>query len=842
LYNLLVYNNILGIRTAKDENILKINGMGNIFYKTTQKNADININGSMDITSINVKSLDINKLNINNSELVVNFNAEFLCGKKGPENGEIVSTKDKQELWNKSFGNDLILNYNRIVNLSDPIYDTDAVTKRYVDRYLSGLKIGRSVKCASIENVDCDYEKRSMKLYLRTVENFNSEELTNLFDGYSLKMHDRCILFNQLDETQNGIYYVTADGLDGTRKTLERVEDFCKRQTAEELKSYYVFVENGIKYGNNGYVYEYQEDFTWDETGIKFNIFSKTENYGTGNGIKKVRNNFALNISDEFTFNNGQLELKKGLIGNEYLKNNHINLTGEGGIELDKSVIKLGDNVKIGIKIDKKQFHFGKNGELKISSSMKSEKISNEELNINKNVSAMGFQNVYQIFPPNKFEVNMQYSEDFFEKEKDKIVQYFICCLNSEGKETNYKSSDEIYFSDDVKSIFVNLDWENVSGNDGYILYRRINSAYYSVKLTSVETSLLDILVPRNFTKIDWKPCSEPENINKTVLVVNKFSTLGANYITGGALGIGTVNPRSALHISSNNVNSNGSALTIESDERDKEIMHLIKKGISSGGVRILGESMSGKSLIEMGKNVKLLTDNDGVVFLGRSDELFDINERLGSDEYTVQLTDGGLFSYGDILIGENRSYGTFNNKLGNNAAVLKTGCVSSSIANQVAFTWEGETLNAVPLYDGNMVTKKKVSVKNFTIQHPLDENRYLVHACLEGATADVFYRGYDIIQKGYEFVDILLPDFYSQLVKFGSSTIQLTPIGKPFFRLGGEVIAESMIRVYLDNIYDMDAKFNWEIKGERIGTAFDSEPLKKDVNVQGFGPYTYYL
>jgi len=80
-------------------------------------------------------------------------------------------------------------------------------------------------------------------------------------------------------------------------------------------------------------------------------------------------------------------------------------------------------------------------------------------------------------------------------------------------------------------------------------------------------------------------------------------------------------------------------------------------------------------------------------------------------------------------------------------------------------------------------------------------------------------------------------------LVQPGSSTLQLTVIGEPFFRLGGEIFeSKNMIRVYLDNTYNKVCRFNWEVKGERNNTAFDGEPLKKDVKVCGFGPYTYYL
>lgn len=844
-YDMIVNNNLLGVRTNKDEDILKINALGNVFYKTTEKKADITINGGISSNDLYVNNLEVGHITIkdNDALLVANLNAEFLCGKKAPINGDLVSTKDKQQFWNKSFGDDLIMNYNRIVNLQDPLYDMDAVTKRYVDKYLSGIRVSQSVKSASIINLEADYEKKEMKLHLRTSNHLESEELIKAFDGYQLKINDRCLILNQSDEKQNGVYVVISDGIVTRRVVFQRVLDFSNKKNSDELKSYYTFIENGVKYGNTGMVFEYTDDFDWEESPIRFNMFSKAESYGVGNGIKKTRNNFSLNIGDEFELDSGKLELKKGMIGNEFLKNRNINLIGDGGIEIDKSVINLGENVKIGLKIDRKQFHFGKNGELQISSGIKGDNVLPEELNISKNVSAMGFQNVYQLFPPSKFTVQMQYSEDFFEKEKDRVVQYYICSLNSEGLETNYKTSDEIYFTEEAKSVFASIDWDDVKGCDGYIIYRRINSAFSFVKLSKIEQSLLDILVPRNFTKIDWKACDEPDNLNKTVLVVNKFSTLGSNYITGGGLGIGTVKPKGALHIMSNEVNSEGIPLLIEMGEKDKEVIRMIKKGIAEGGVKIVGESMEGTSSVEFGRNIRLTTDAEGVVFLGRSDEVIDINERLGSDTFSVQTTDGGIYSAGDMMVAEGKSFGSFNNKLGNNAAIIKTGCISNSIANQVCFTWEGEELKAVPMYDGSMLTKKKVSVKNFTIQHPVEENKYLVHACLEGPTADVFYRGRGEIRIGTYFVDIELPDYFSKLIELNSSTVNLAPIGVPFFRLGGTVYeTQGILRVHLDKSYNEEVRFYWEVKATRKNTSFNVEPLKSDVRVQGFGPYTYYL
>ena len=833
-YDMSVYNNLLGIVGAKDEQLLKMNAFGDIFYKTQNRNAEINIGGNVHFEKdVCVKKLATEKLEVENAEIVANLNAEFLCGKKGPLNGDLVSTKDKQQLWNKSFGDELVMHYNRILDVGDPLYDMDAVNKRYVDRYLSGIKIGTPVSCASVENLDADYEKGEHLLHLRAPENLNSNLLQSAFDGYNLQVNERCLLLHQHMEWQNGVYLVVSDGVESGRVVLQRVGDFNEKKSVEQLRAYYIFVKNGQKYGNTGMVFEYLEDFVWNETPVRFNIFSRTENYGVEQGIKKIGNNFTLNVnSNQFSFVDKKLQITEGAITNKLLENSSLTIVPDGGIDLEKCVVKLGENVKIGLKINRKQFQFGKNGELQLANF----KIG-EDKKLGPTIRATGsLENVFQLEPPSNFEVVMQYSDDFLEKERDMVVQYYICSVDGKGRETQVVKSDEFNFTDDAKSVFSNLDWQIVTGCEGYIVYRRINTVYSCVKLTQMETTMLDVLVPRSFTKIDWRASDAPPEVNRTVVVINHFGNED-NFITSGSLGIGTVKPNGCLHIVANEINNEKVGLQIEGNEKTVEMLKLHRRGMKN--VVIKGETGEGMCKMEMGKNIKFVVEDDGVLFLGRDDGAEDnnINERIGSDDYVVQVTDGSLYCNGEVMVGQ--SFATFNSKLGNNAAILKTGCVSTSIGNQVGFMWEGEQLMAVPFNDGNVLTRKKVQVKNFTIDHPLYKEKYLVHACLEGPTADVMYKGYGHIAAGNDQVDIVLPQYYEQLVVEGSGVVTLTIKGRPIARIGGEVLKDR-IRVYLDTNYGEDVGFYWQLVAERKGTSFEVEPKKEDVEVKSWGPYTW--
>ena len=62
---------------------------------------------------------------------------------------------------------------------------------------------------------------------------------------------------------------------------------------------------------------------------------------------------------------------------------------------------------------------------------------------------------------------------------------------------------------------------------------------------------------------------------------------------------------------------------------------------------------------------------------------------------------------------------------------------------------------------------------KNFDIPHPTKEGWRLTHACVEGPEAAVYTRGRVTNKK-----EILLPDYWKELVDWTTITVNLTPIG----------------------------------------------------------------
>jgi hypothetical protein len=124
-------------------------------------------------------------------------------------------------------------------------------------------------------------------------------------------------------------------------------------------------------------------------------------------------------------------------------------------------------------------------------------------------------------------------------------------------------------------------------------------------------------------------------------------------------------------------------------------------------------------------------------------------------------------------------------------------------------------------------------AAKTFVIDHPNDADRYLVHACLEGPEAGVYYRGEGELVDGKTWVQ--LPDYVSGLAT--NFTVQLTQISRSedegFARLRAGRVVDGSFAVYGD-----PCAFAWHVHGLR--QRLETEPLRAKVEVRGDGPYRY--
>jgi hypothetical protein len=123
-------------------------------------------------------------------------------------------------------------------------------------------------------------------------------------------------------------------------------------------------------------------------------------------------------------------------------------------------------------------------------------------------------------------------------------------------------------------------------------------------------------------------------------------------------------------------------------------------------------------------------------------------------------------------------------------------------------------------------------SVKSFVIDHPIDKNKYLVHGCLEGPEAGVYYRGKNEITD-HQSVTIYLPEYVEKMCT--NMTIQVTPIynGTTIINYNASEVVDNKFTVYGPN-----GKFYWIVYGTRL--EFEVEPLKENTSVKGDGPYKW--
>lgn len=157
------------------------------------------------------------------------------------------------------------LNSQKITNLATPTADGDAATKGYVDSVAQGLDPKQSVRAATTANI---------------------ETLSGLLtvDGITLVASDRVLVKNQSTASQNGIY-VAGSG------SWTRATDM---DAWTEVPNAYVFVEEGSKQADTGWVCNSNAGGTIGSTAIDWAQFSGAGTYLAGDGLTLTGNTFAV--------------------------------------------------------------------------------------------------------------------------------------------------------------------------------------------------------------------------------------------------------------------------------------------------------------------------------------------------------------------------------------------------------------------------------------------------------------------------------------------------------------------------------------------------------------------
>lgn len=121
---------------------------------------------------------------------------------------------------------------------------------------------------------------------------------------------------------------------------------------------------------------------------------------------------------------------------------------------------------------------------------------------------------------------------------------------------------------------------------------------------------------------------------------------------------------------------------------------------------------------------------------------------------------------------------------------------------------------------------------KTFVIDHPINKEKYLVHACVESPSSNLLYNGVGNISKDNNSVDIQLPDYVEKIGR--NFTVSLTPKGS-FNNLYTNGVIDGK---YFTVFGNKNSEFFWHVYG--LMGEINSEPNKIDVNVSGNGPYKW--
>jgi len=106
---------------------------------------------------------------------------------------------------------------------------------------------------------------------------------------------------------------------------------------------------------------------------------------------------------------------------------------------------------------------------------------------------------------------------------------------------------------------------------------------------------------------------------------------------------------------------------------------------------------------------------------------------------------------------------------------------------------------------------------KPFVIDHPTKPGLELIHACIEGPEAGLYYRGDTELVNGQAL--IRLPEYFETLTRPEDRTVLLTAKGREPFLLSCTDIVDGKFTVYGTR---PDGEFSWEVKAVRA----DIEPL----------------
>jgi hypothetical protein len=220
---------------------------------------------------------------------------------------------------------------------ADPTLALQATTKQYVDTLIaSGIHFHQPVRVENPANLNATYNNGTAGVGA-TLTNAGTQ-VALVVDGVTVATNDRVLVYEQTDQTQNGIYVVTNTGSGSTNWVLTRAADADTYiiNSADGLsEGSTVFVQQGTTGAGETYTCNTSGTITFGTTNITFAQISNAQIYSAGSGLALTGTVFSNTAPDQtVTLTQGGATTITGTYPNFTITSVNTTYTAGGGIGL----------------------------------------------------------------------------------------------------------------------------------------------------------------------------------------------------------------------------------------------------------------------------------------------------------------------------------------------------------------------------------------------------------------------------------------------------------------------------------------------------------------------------
>jgi hypothetical protein len=220
---------------------------------------------------------------------------------------------------------------------ADPTLPLQAATKEYVDTIASaGIHYHAPVRVESPINLNATYNNGTSGVGA-TLTNAGTQ-IALVIDGVTVATNDRVLVYQQTDQTQNGVYVVTNTGSGSTNWVLTRSDDTDTYGPSDPDAlgaGDAFFVQQGATGAGELYVCNTEGTITFGTTNITFTQIASTAVYTAGSGLALTGTVFSNTAQDQVvTLTQGGATTITGTYPNFTITSTDTTYTAGGGIGL----------------------------------------------------------------------------------------------------------------------------------------------------------------------------------------------------------------------------------------------------------------------------------------------------------------------------------------------------------------------------------------------------------------------------------------------------------------------------------------------------------------------------